>query len=43
MGETGDKIRKGWHDAITWIDGHPKITLIGICVLAGAGVLGWIV
>jgi hypothetical protein len=37
-----EKITQGWHDAIKWIDGHPKITLIGICVLAGLGVAGWI-
>lgn len=42
MGEFGNKISKGWHDAIAWIDGHPRITLIGICALAGAGVLGWL-
>lgn len=38
-----EKLTKGWHDAIAWVDAHPKTTLIGICALAALGVIGWLV
>ena len=43
MDEFITKVSKVWHKAIAWVDAHPKITLIVVCVIAGLGVVGWIV
>lgn len=41
--KVGDKVETVWNKAIVWVDGHPKTTLIVVLVLAGLGVIGWIV
>lgn len=43
MGEFGDKVSRGWHRAIAWVDTHPKTALIIFCAVVGAGVVGWLV